>query len=105
MNLLRDAHCAALLGLGLPHYSNETVAGLIDMTYNSGMQPSLQLYKASRSCTRRTAVLTSQVSSAFMDVIMFIPVSAQEIEMPGQEVERLLSALGIVTKMFLHVAD
>ena len=34
-----------------------------------------------------------------------LPVSAEELEMPREEVKRLLSPLGIITKMLLHIAD
>ena len=34
-----------------------------------------------------------------------LPVSAQEVEVPGQEIKRLLAPLGIIPKVLLHVAD
>ena len=37
--------------------------------------------------------------------VTVLPVSAQEIEVPRQEVERLFTPLGIIAKVLLHVAD
>ena len=37
--------------------------------------------------------------------VTILPVSAQKIEVPGQEIERLFTPLGIIPKVLLHVAD